>query len=113
MVTYPQYLVMIVLWERDYITLSNLGERLKLDSGTLTPLLKRLEGSGFLHRKSDVNDGRKVRLTLTAKGIMLHREAEQVPALAATATGCDFSELDGLTAQIPRLRDSIVANLVS
>lgn len=107
--TYPQYLVMMVLWERDDVTLSDLAERLRLDSGTLTPLLKRLEGAGLLHRVRDVKDERKVRVTVTLTGGALRNRAQSVPGLAAAATGCKLSELDGLTWRITKLRDSIAA----
>ena len=66
--TYPQYLVMLVLWEQDGITVSELGERLYLDSGTLTPLLKRLEASGHIRRTRDAQDERRVRIALTPQG---------------------------------------------
>ena len=111
--TYPQYLVMMVLWRCDDITLSNLGDKLKLDSGTLTPLLKRLESSGMLRRERDANDERKVRVTLTPKGVALREQAQRVPGLAAAATGCEIHELDDLTARITMLRDSITKNLES
>ena len=67
--TYPQYLVMLVLWEQDGITVSELGERLYLDSGTLTPLLKRLEASGHIRRARDAQDERRVRIALTPQGL--------------------------------------------
>lgn len=109
--TYPQYLVMMVLWRRDDITLTKLGEQLKLDSGTLTPLLKRLEKTGFLQRQRDPNDERKVRVTLTPDGVALREQAQEIPGLAAAATGCEISELDDLTERISILQDSIVKNL--
>ena len=105
--TYPQYLVMMVLWEQDHLSLSVIADRLKLDSGTLTPLLKRLETMGLLKRQRDDNDERKVRVTLTDEGGKLREQAQVVPELAAAATGCALSELDGLTNRITRLRDSI------
>lgn len=108
--SYPQYLVMLVLWERDERTLSECGERLLLDSGTLTPLLKRLESAGLLQRQRDIRDERRIRVTLTAAGRALRRRAEAVPASAAAPTGCDLAELDRLTAQVPRLRASIAAH---
>ena len=108
--TYPQYLVMLVLWERDDLTLSELGERLLLDSGTLTPLLKRLESAGLLQRQRDAGDERKIRVALTAGGSALRFRAEAVPESAAGATGCDHAELDGLTAELVRLRASIATN---
>lgn len=109
-ITYPQYLVMLVLWEGDDLTLSELGERLLLDSGTLTPLLKRLEAGGLLRRQRDAGDERRLRVTLTARGRTLRRRAEAVPASAARATGCDIAELDGLTERLVRLRACIATH---
>jgi DNA-binding MarR family transcriptional regulator len=77
--TYPQYLVMLVLWEKDDVSVSDLGERLFLDSGTLTPLLKRLEESGRIKRRRDKNDERVVRIVLTARGRSLRELAKAVP----------------------------------
>ena len=78
--TYPQYLVMLVLWERDGLTVSEIGEQLTLDSGTLTPLLKRLEGANLLERVRDAQDERRVRITLTPQGRALRDAAEKIPA---------------------------------
>lgn len=108
--TYPQYLVMMVLWQEDDITLSTMGERLLLDSGTLTPLLKRLERDGFVQRQRDSNDERKVRITLTSEGRALRNRAQSVPQAAALKTGHALTELDDLTDRITHLRNSIVAN---
>jgi DNA-binding MarR family transcriptional regulator len=77
--TYPQYLVMLVLWETDGLAVSQLGERLQLDSGTLTPLLKRLEASGLVQRLRDSADERRVLLQLTREGRALKRAALAVP----------------------------------
>jgi len=109
--TYPQYLVMMVLWEGDDISLSALGDRLVLDSGTLTPLLKRLEASGLIKRDRDAADERRIRVTLTRKGKDLRKDAQQVPIAAASATGCELADLDGLTAKVTKLRASIEARL--
>jgi DNA-binding MarR family transcriptional regulator len=81
--TYPQYLVMLVLWERDGLTVRELGERLQLDSGTLTPLLKRLELAGLLGRRRRQSDEREVEITLTKAGHKLHERAEDVPRCLA------------------------------
>ena len=107
--TYPQYLAMLVLWEQDGITVSDLGERLFLDSGTLTPLLKRLQASGLLVRGRDAQDERRVRLTLTAQGKALRDAAEPVPACVLQSTQCALPELVALTAQLQRLRDQLGA----
>lgn len=77
--TYPQYLVMLVLWEKDNISLKELGEQLMLDSGTLTPLLKRMEEAGQLQRQRSEEDERVVRIRLSEKGRALHRQAMDVP----------------------------------
>ena len=111
--TYPQYLVMMVLWQQDNLTLSELGEHLKLDSGTLTPLLKRLESTGLLRRERDANDERKVRVSLTPEGVSLRNQAQGVPGLAAATTGHELAELDDLTRRVTKLRNSIAENLES
>jgi MarR family transcriptional regulator, organic hydroperoxide resistance regulator len=105
--TYPQYLVMLVLWEQDGVMVSALGERLFLDSGTLTPLLKRLETSGLLARVRDVADERRVRITLTAAGRALKAQAAAVPASVVGTTRCDVAELASLTRQLQALRQSL------
>lgn len=107
--TYPQYLVMLALWERDGEMVSELGERLSLDSGTLTPLLKRLEANGYLTRMRDAADERRVRITLTAAGRRLKARAADVPACLMAAAQCSVPELIALTQQIQTLRDRIKA----
>ncbi len=102
-ITYPQYLVMLVLWERDGLTLSQLGERLALDSGTLTPLLKRLETAGHVQRLRDADDERRVRLRLTAAGRALRAQAESIPPAVAAATGCGLDEIVSLTRRLTEL----------
>lgn len=102
--TYPQYLVMLVLWEQDGLTVSALGERLFLDSGTLTPLLKRLEGAGLLSRLRDVQDERRVRITLTPAGRALRDTAERIPACVLQQSQCSLPELLALTEQLKTLR---------
>jgi MarR family transcriptional regulator, organic hydroperoxide resistance regulator len=81
--TYPQYLVMLVLWERDGLTVRELGARLQLDSGTLTPLLKRLEQTGLLQRRRRQSDEREVEITLTDTGHKLYERAADVPRCLA------------------------------
>jgi len=78
--TYPQYLVMLVLWEQESLSVSDIGERLFLDSGTLTPLLKRLEASGFVARARDALDERRVLVSLTAEGRQLRKKSIRCPA---------------------------------
>lgn len=94
--TYPQYIVLLVLWEGDDLTVKELGGRLGLDSGTLTPLLKRLEGVGYVMRRRDPKDERQVRLTLTAEGKALEAEARNIPHMIACATGLSHEELRAL-----------------
>jgi DNA-binding MarR family transcriptional regulator len=105
--TYPQYLVMLVLWEGDGITVSQLGERVALDSGTLTPLLKRLEASSLVRRLRDAIDERRVLLHLTPAGRALKGKAIAVPEQVACASGCELDELAALTTRLKALRDQI------
>ena len=105
--TYPQYLVLLVLWERDGLTVSELGERLSLDSGTLTPLLKRLEAGGLVVRIRDSADERRVHVSLTAAGRKLKARAAEVPGCLMAASQCSVPELVSLTQQVQALRDRI------
>ena len=105
--TYPQYLVMLVLWEADGSIVSEVGQRLTLDSGTLTPLLKRLESTGLLRRERDAADERRVRIHLTAAGGALKTRAAKVPPQMARATACSRGELTALTQRLKRLRNEI------
>jgi len=105
--TYPQYLVLLVLWERDGLTVSELGERLSLDSGTLTPLLKRLEANGLVARIRDTADERRVHVSLTAAGRRLKARAAEVPGCLMAASQCSVPELVSLTQQVQALRDRI------
>jgi len=107
--TYPQYLAMLVLWERDGLMVSELGERLFLDSGTLTPLLKRLEGAGLIARIRAVEDERRVHISLTAAGRKLKAKAEKIPGCILTATQCEIPELVQLTRQIRGLRERLAS----
>ena len=107
--TYPQYLVMLVLWERDGLMVSELGERLYLDSGTLTPLLKRLEGAGLIARIRAVEDERRVHITLTAAGRKLQARAQKIPGCVRSAADCSIGELMQLKDQLRSLRDRLSA----
>jgi DNA-binding MarR family transcriptional regulator len=117
--TYPQYLVMLVLWEHDAqgqaprapLVVGELGERLYLDSGTLTPLLKRLEAAGLIVRARAAEDERRVTLALTDAGRALQRRAADVPKQVACATGCRLSEISELTAQLQALRGNVAGHL--
>jgi MarR family transcriptional regulator, organic hydroperoxide resistance regulator len=105
--TYPQYLVMLVLWEGDGITVSEVGERLTLDSGTLTPLLKRLQTSGLLARTRDTADERRVLVKLTSAGRALKNRAMKVPPQVACAAACPLDDLAALTRRLKQLRDDL------
>ena len=107
--TYPQYLVFLVLWEQDGLMVSELGQRLSLDSGTLTPLLKRLEASGYVTRMRDVQDERRVHIHLTTAGRRLKARAAKVPACLINASQCSPGELVALTQQVQQLRERIQA----
>jgi DNA-binding MarR family transcriptional regulator len=107
--TYPQYLAMLVLWEQDGLMVSELGERLYLDSGTLTPLLKRLEASGFISRIRALEDERRVHITLTAAGRKLKANAAKIPGCILRASQCSIPELVALTQQVQALRQRLVA----
>ena len=107
--TYPQYLVMLVLWEHDDITVSALGERLSLDSGTLTPLLKRMEAAGWLVRQRSAEDERRVQVSLSAAGHALRTRAATVPGCVVAQTGCKLPELMALTQQLQQLRTRMTA----
>nr|WP_316639441.1 MarR family transcriptional regulator [uncultured Roseateles sp.] len=105
--TYPQYLVLMVLWQDDGLGVSALGERLHLDSGTLTPLLKRMETAGWLTRQRAQGDERRVELRLTASGRELKAAARNIPEQLACATACSLTELTDLTQRLSRLRDQL------
>jgi DNA-binding MarR family transcriptional regulator len=102
--TYPQYLVMMVLWERDGLTVSEIGERLFLDSATLTPLLKRMEASGLIVRRRGDDDERQVFVSLSRAGRELRQKAESVPAGVFCAAGCTLDELVAIKQQLDGLR---------
>jgi MarR family transcriptional regulator, organic hydroperoxide resistance regulator len=111
--TYPQYLAMLVLWEANELTVSELGQRLYLDSGTLTPLLKRLEAAGWLKRERDAADERRVIVSLTPEGRKLRDKAAGVPEIVASATQCSLSDLSDLKKRLQRLRSNLSAHLDS
>jgi MarR family transcriptional regulator, organic hydroperoxide resistance regulator len=105
--TYPQYLVLLVLWEADGVGVNDLGARLFLDSGTLTPLLKRMEAAGWLTRLRAVDDERRVIVSLTTAGRALRRKAQHVPNEVACASGCELDELADLTRRLQTLRANV------
>jgi DNA-binding MarR family transcriptional regulator len=101
--TYPQYLVMLVLWEHGELPVKKVGEHLRLDSGTLSPLLKRLEAAGLVLRERSARDERSVRVRLTGEGTALRERALSVPRRIAAATGADLEEIRELRARLDRL----------
>lgn len=107
--TYPQYLVMLVLWEHGELPVKRLGEHLRLDSGTLSPLLKRLEAAGLVHRERSARDERSVEVRLTGEGVALRERAVEVPRQIAAATGLDLAEVQDLRARLDRLTAAIDA----
>lgn len=106
--TYPQYLVMLILWEQDYILVKEIGERLFLDSGTLTPLLKRLEAAGLIERTRDPDDERQVRITLTRNGRALKRKAHEVPFQVLCASGQTPEQLMHLRKLLSDVREDLI-----
>ena len=109
--TYPQYLVMLVLWERDGIPVKDIGERLYLDSGTLTPLLKRLEQAGLIKRTRSTEDERQVLIGLTLQGHALKDKARAVPSSILAASKCSVAELTAVKNEITALRDRLNAGV--
>ena len=108
--TYPQYLVMLVLWEKNDPFVSDLSERLFLDSGTLTPLLKRMESNGWLTRQRCTDDERRVKISLSASGLALRSAAQHIPACLMESTGCSLPELNALTLALQKLRTRLVSS---
>ena len=111
--TYPQYLVLLVLWEKDGLTVNSIGERLFSDSGTLTPLLKRLEKLGLIQRQRAIEDERRVIITLTEQGQLLKTQAADVHTHIACNTGCTLTELKELNSQLILLRTSLINKLAT
>jgi DNA-binding MarR family transcriptional regulator len=101
--TYPQYLVMLVLWEEDGLSVGRVCERLHLDSGTLTPLLKRLEAAGLVERERSTDDERVVHIHLTGAGKRLKRSAVGVPEALLCRVGLPIPELVRLRSELARL----------
>ena len=105
--TYPQYLVMLVLWETDGPSVSSLGERLSLDSGTLTPLLKRMEAAGWLVRQRSSEDERRVHVWLSPTGRKLQTQSAHIPDCILAHSGLALGELITLKGQVQSLRDAM------
>jgi DNA-binding MarR family transcriptional regulator len=106
-VTYPQYLVLLVLWETGTITVSALGTRLQLDSGTLSPLLQRLEKAGLIDRTRRSDDERSVQIALTSAGIALSDPAAAIPEQICAATGVDLEQIRSLQNQLTAIADHV------
>lgn len=109
--TYPQYLVMLVLWERDALMVSEIGDRLFLDSPTLTPLLKRMEALGLLERLRAKEDERQVIVSLTQRGRELKRHAVTVPQGVFCASACSPDELASIRDSLLLLRERLFKNV--
>ncbi|MFI6646881.1 MarR family winged helix-turn-helix transcriptional regulator [Streptomyces sp. NPDC050529] len=108
--TYPQYLVMLVLWEHGELPVKALGQHLRLDSGTLSPLLKRLEAAGLVRRERSARDERSVHVHLTDEGADLRERALLVPRRIAAATGFDLDEINELRDRLDRLTAALDAS---
>jgi Transcriptional regulators len=98
--TYTQYITLLALWERDAVTVKELGERLYLDSGTLTPLLKKLEAAGHLTRTRDPVDERSVRIVLTEQGRALKAKACTIPERLYLQSGMSVEQLEAIRSQM-------------
>ena len=109
--TYPQYLVMMVLWERDGVPVKDIGEKLFLDSGTLTPLLKRMEAADLVKRTRSTEDERQVLIALTPHGHALREKARAVPQAMLASSACSVGELFEMKNELVALRDKLNAAL--
>ncbi|GGZ46023.1 MarR family transcriptional regulator [Streptomyces subrutilus] len=107
--TYPQYLVMLVLWEHGELPVKRIGQYLRLDSGTLSPLLKRLEAAGLVRRERSTADERSVHAHLTPQGVALRARAVEVPRRIAAATGFELAEIRDLQDRLGRLTAALDA----
>ncbi|MFE3229077.1 MarR family winged helix-turn-helix transcriptional regulator [Nocardia sp. NPDC059228] len=109
-ITYPQYLVLLALWQRDDRTVGDLCSALELDSGTLSPLLKRLEAAGFVARRRSTADERRVEITLTDRGRELRSAACRIPARSAEIAGLPGEELIQLRETLHRLTEALTSH---
>jgi MarR family transcriptional regulator, organic hydroperoxide resistance regulator len=109
--TYPQYLVMMVLWEQDGVPVKDIGEKLFLDSGTLTPLLKRMEAADLVKRTRSTEDERQVLIALTPHGHGLRDRARAVPQAMLASSACSMGELFEMKNELVALRDKLNAAL--
>ncbi|WP_419180455.1 MarR family winged helix-turn-helix transcriptional regulator [Bacillus salipaludis] len=106
-VTYPQYLVLLVLWEGKSVTVKELGQKLFLDSGTLSPMLKRMEGNNLLERRRSLEDERTVIISLTKKGEELKDIAQCIPSKLLENLSIDMKELKNLNQTLSSILNSI------
>ena len=111
--TYPQYLVMLILWEEDGVSLKSIGAQLNQKSGSLTPVLKRLEQDGFVERVRDTQDERTLNIKLTQKGEALRQPASKVGPIVADACGFEMNELAALKTCLEKLRDNLLESEIS
>jgi DNA-binding MarR family transcriptional regulator len=105
--TYPQYLVMLVLWERSRLPVKTIGEQLDLDSGTLSPLLKRLEHNGLIDRTRDPKDERQVIVSLSDKGAAMKSEVDGIMLAIGEASGCSADDMASLRERLQQLRANL------
>ncbi|MBC05926.1 MarR family transcriptional regulator [Thalassospira sp.] len=110
--TYPQYLVMVSLWQEDNQSVRSIGEKMYLESSTLTPLLKRLEAADLVSRKRDPKDERSVRVSLTEAGAALRTKAEKIPTCILEATGLDLETAKRLHRDLRSMRNHLEASAV-
>ncbi len=106
--TYPQYLVMLVLWEQDGLTVKEIGHQLHLASGTLSPLLKRLQAMGYVQRSRDLADERQVRVTLTERGRKIRKQAAAGRQEVVCASGRTEEQIQALKRELDQLRDALL-----
>ncbi|WAC27816.1 MarR family winged helix-turn-helix transcriptional regulator [Ancylobacter sp. SL191] len=109
--TYPQFIAMVTLWTEDGLTVGQIGERVLLETNTLTPLLKRLESAGHVRRVRDAADERQVRIFLTDKGRALRAEAEGVPTEIGICLDRDPAAIAELTGELTRMRNTLLARV--
>ncbi len=109
-ITYPQYLVLTVLWEEDGQTIGTIAERLALESSTITPLVKRLEAAGFATRERNPADERQVQVKLTARGLAMREDCECLAERLFARAGMTVTDLSALNRSVQALRDALAAH---
>lgn len=108
-ITYPQYLVLLVLWDQKQSTVKELSEKLDLDSGTLTPMLKRMEGQKLVQRKRSVEDERVVNIHITEAGVALYDKALCIPQSLLASSGLSLEEISTFNEQLKHIISSVNA----